>query len=167
MPHPYPPACALRQACPISQGCSSPEAPPCAELERLHVAKLEICDVLEAIADSLPGRIDRHACLRAAATLLPTMREAQAYEEGLIFPAFAVGGDNRAHSLRRLRAEHVEDDSLAGELTEALLRIGHGADVDNPEALGFMLRAFFETVRRHIAFEREHMAPLIRGVPRG
>lgn len=165
MPHPYPPSCALRLACPISQGCSSPEAPPCAELERRHVAKLEICDVLETIADSLPG-IDRHACLRVAATLLPTMREAQAYEEGLIFLAFAVGGDNRTHSLRRLRAEHVEDDSLAGELTEALLRIGHGADVDNPEALGFMLRAFFETVRRHIAFEQEHIVPLIRGVPR-
>jgi hypothetical protein len=46
-------------------------------------------------------------------------------------------------------------------LTEILLEIGHGGAVENPEALGFMLRAFFETIRRHVAFEREHVIPTI------
>ena len=40
-----------------------------------------------------------------------------------------------------------------------LYGIGHGGEISNPEALGFMLRAFFDTVRRHMAFEREHMFP--------
>ena len=125
-----------------------------------HRAKLELCDMLESIADSLPGRIDRHLCLRLGAGMLPLLRGAHAYEEEVLFPAFLArgGGDE---SLRRLRAEHVEDESLAEELTETLLRIGHGGDAANPEALGFMLRAFFETTRRHVAFEREHVLPLI------
>lgn len=31
----------------------------------------------------------------------------------------------------------------------------------NAEAIGFMLRGFFEGLRRHIAFEREHVLPMI------
>ncbi|TIT74091.1 MAG: hemerythrin domain-containing protein, partial [Mesorhizobium sp.] len=65
-------------------------------------------------------------------------------------------------SIQRLRAEHVEDECFADEITEILLAIGHGERVDNAEAIGFMLRGFFESLRRHIAFEREHVLPLIR-----
>ncbi|MCV0397176.1 MAG: hemerythrin domain-containing protein [Rhizobiaceae bacterium] len=130
-------------------------------MDARHSAKLQVCDVLEAIADSLPQRIDRHACLWAAASLLPVLRDAQAFEEREFFPAF--GADNRqAATLRRLRAEHVEDVALAEELTETLLRLGHGGQEANPEALGYMLRAFFESVRRHVAFEREHVVPIVR-----
>ncbi len=117
--------------------------------------------MLEAIADSLPGSISRSACLWVAANLLPSVREAQSFEETVIFPAFARMGDT-GESIRRLRAEHVEDEALAEELTELLLSIGHGGEVTNPEALGFMLRAFFETLRRHVAFEREHVLPLLQ-----
>ena len=41
------------------------------------------------------------------------------------------------------------------------MAIGHGAGVENPEAVGFMLRGLFETLRRHIAFEREHVLPIV------
>ncbi len=130
-------------------------------MEERHAAKLEICDTLEAIADSLPAGVDRHRCLVMAALLLPTLREAHAYEEQTIFPVFARRED-RAGSVRRLCAEHVEDESLAEELTETLLHVGHGGEIANPEALGFMLRALFEAMRRHIAFEREHVVPIAR-----
>jgi hypothetical protein len=63
--------------------------------------------------------------------------------------------------VERLRAEHIEDECFAGELTEALLVLGRDGSVDNPEALGFMLRGFFEAQRRHVAFEREHVLPEI------
>ena len=46
-----------------------------------------------------------------------------------------------------------------------LVCLGHGGAIDNPEALGFMLRAFFDTVRRHIAFEREYVFPLAVTAP--
>lgn len=71
-----------------------------------------------------------------------------------------MGGKGRG-SLDRLLAEHVEDECFAGELTEALLLLGRNGSADNPEALGFMLRGFFEARRRHVAFEREHVLPQI------
>ena len=153
--------CEHREDCPAAPACGVRQLPPCAGVEERHTAKLAICDMLEAIADSLPGGVDRHRCLVAAATLLPTLREAHAYEETTIFPAFGRRED-RARSVRRLCAEHVEDESLAEELTEALLHVGHGGMIGNPEALGFMLRALFEAMRRHIAFEREHVVPIAK-----
>ncbi len=88
------------------------------------------------------------------------------HEEEAVFPAFEADGANamaRANSIQRLKAEHVEDECAAQDLTDVLLVIGHGGTPENPEALGFMLRAFFETLRRHIAFEREHVLPALIG----
>lgn len=162
MPNP-PPApntdCDHRDACPAAPACGDRQLRPCAGIEERHAIKLALCDVLEAIADSLPARVDRHRCLVTAAALLPALREAHAYEEQAIFPVFARRED-RAKTVRRLCAEHVEDESLAEELTETLLHVGRGGEIANPEALGFMLRALFDAMRRHIAFEREHVMPI-------
>lgn len=130
------------------------------EIQHRHATKLALCDTLEAIADSLP-HVDCHICLFIAESLLPVMREAHAYEEASVFPAYASDSRRQA-TVNRLRAEHVEDEAAAEDLTETLLHIGHGGPVDNPEALGFMLRALFEGLRRHVAFEREHVMPLTR-----
>jgi len=153
--------CALREDCPAAPACGVRQLPPCAGVEERHAAKLELCEMLESIADSLPGRVDRHRCLVVAAQLLPTLREAHAYEEQTVFPVFGRRED-RAKSVLRLCAEHVEDESLAEEVTETLLHIGHGGAIANPEALGFMMRALFEAMRRHIAFEREHVVPIAK-----
>lgn len=138
-----------------------------AVMRRAHFEKLRLCEVLEEIADSLPGRVDRLKCLGVANMLVPLLREIHRYEEDTIFPAYeAVHGDTEASTTRRLRAEHVEDECFADEVTEVLLAIGHGRTVANAEALGFMLRGLFETIRRHIAFEREHILPMIGLVER-
>lgn len=154
-------SCSVRPDCPVSAACAPAREAPCEAIAHRHRAKLAICDSLELIADSLPGAIDRHLCLAIAADLVPLLREAQTYEEKVVFPVFATD-EMRAASVRRLKSEHVEDEALAEDLTETLLDIGHGGAIANPEALGFMLRAFFEAMRRHIAFEREHVAPLLR-----
>lgn len=157
--------CLVRDACPVAPGCTPRQSAPCDGIETRHAVKLEICNVLEAIADALPDAVNPGTCLWVAANLVPAIRDAQAFEEAVIYPAYersAGPAEERRQSLRRLRAEHVEDEALAEELTEVLLGIGHGDEVDNPEALGFMLRTFFETTRRHIAFEREHVIPLVR-----
>lgn len=120
------------------------------------------------VADSLPSRVDRLLCLRIANELVPCLRESHSYEEGIVFPAFLKGsGEERVRgaSVRRLEAEHVQDECAAQDLTEMLMSIGHGSSVANPEALGFMLRAFFESLRRHIAFEREHLLPELVTLP--
>ncbi|MCO5160620.1 MAG: hemerythrin domain-containing protein [Mesorhizobium sp.] len=133
-------------------------------MSRIHEEKLSLCDALEAIADSLPGNVDRFECLRVGSVLAPAMRRSHQFEETRIFPAFerspAVPG--RAVSVARLKSEHLADECAAADVSEELLRIGHGEEIGNPEALGFMLRALFEAMRRHIAFEREHVMPAIR-----
>jgi len=132
-------------------------------MKRAHKEKLLLCDALERIADALPG-VDRLKCLGTANAIVPLLRNVHQYEETVIFPAYeaaVVRGNASLASTRRLRAEHVEDECFAGEVTEILLAIGHGEPVENPEAIGFMLRGLFENLRRHIAFEREHVLPMI------
>ncbi|RVD12700.1 MAG: hemerythrin domain-containing protein [Mesorhizobium sp.] len=132
-------------------------------MKRAHLEKLQLCDALERIADTLP-KVDRLKCLSTANAIVPLLRNIHRYEETMIFPAYEAALNSRDANLdstRRLRAEHVEDECFASEVTEILLAIGHGKTIDNAEAVGFMLRGFFESLRRHIAFEREHVLPTI------
>ena len=142
---------------------SDREAVPAAVMKRAHLEKLQLCEALERIADTLP-KVDRLKCLSTANAIVPLLRNIHQYEETVIFPAYEaalIGSDANLASTRRLRAEHVEDECFADEVTEILLAIGHGETVENAEAVGFMLRGFFESLRRHIAFEREHVLPMI------
>lgn len=153
--------CRSTQTCPVVSACHSPQETPCLKVARAHEGKLALCAEIEAIADALPRGPDHSACLRLADRLVPMLRQAHRYEEDVLFPAFEAGIANPAAetSIRRLKKEHVEDQCGAQDISEALMAIGHGAPIANPEAFGFMLRAFFETLRRHIAFEREHILP--------
>ncbi|WP_238719848.1 MULTISPECIES: hemerythrin domain-containing protein [Nitratireductor] len=139
--------------------------PPAVLLRRAHGFKLDMCHALERIADNLPDNIDRVECLRIANILAPSIRQIHVCEENDIFTAYAaalaVSADADMETLRRLKAEHVEDQCFADEVTETLLGIGHGRAIDNAEAVGFMLRGFFETMRRHVAFERAHILPVL------
>jgi hemerythrin-like domain-containing protein len=94
------------------------------------------------------------------------LRAAHAYEEEVVFPAFQTTRAS-ASSTDRLKTEHMEDECSAEQLTEVLLAVGHGGAVPNPEATGFMLRAFFMALRRHIAFERDHILPFLASVEEG
>lgn len=154
------------EVCPVSVACADGSYQSCLEMSRAHSRKLALCDALERLADSLPLALDRLVVLNLASELVPLLRESHRHEEDAVFPAFEAGGANaiaRANSIQRLKAEHVEDECAAQDLTDVLLAIGHGGAPENPEALGFMLRAFFETLRRHIAFEREHVLPALIG----
>ena len=163
--------CDLPEACPVAAAClpQSPMGPggsrvPCLEMAHAHNDKMRLCNDLEQIADSLPDRVDRRLCLIVAAKIMPLLKGSHTYEEDYIFPAFAAStiSPSSGHaSVRRLKAEHIEDECAAQDLADALLPIGNGVAIKNPEALGFMLRAFFETMRRHIAFEREHILPVL------
>lgn len=133
-------------------------------MRRIHDKKVAICDELENIADCLPSNVDELLCLSVAAKLLPILRQAHEYEEGVIFPAYEklVASPGPNASTDRLRVEHMSDECFAADLTGALLQIGHGGYIDHAETFGFMLRGFFDSMRRHIAFEAEHIGPIIR-----
>lgn len=133
------------------------------ECERVWAEQMTVCDRLEQIADSLPENIDRQSCIHTARILGPLIARAHALEEQELFPAIEACGtmmlDPRP-SLERLKLEHVGDACFAEDLTDVLMSYGAGSPNHSAEATGYMLRGFFEALRRHIAHERELSAVL-------
>lgn len=152
---------AASEDCPVGAVCSASPFVPCIDLGRVHARKLRLCNALEKIADGLPARIDRLQCLNVASSLVPLLRECHRLEEATIFPTFGrdCGG---VQIVTWLKNEHVENACAAEDLSEVLLGHGHGRPVDNPEALGYMLRSFVEGMRRHIAFERDNVLVVLK-----
>jgi len=127
-------------------------------LKKAHDAQLTLCEALEEIADSLPANINRQKCIYAAKSLVPLVNGIHRYEEEALFPLLErlqAGDRQLADAIARLKFEHVEDECFAEELTDTLTRLGSGDRSVNAEAAGYMLRGFFESIRRHIAFEQQ------------
>jgi hemerythrin-like domain-containing protein len=142
---------------------------PLAAWNRAHEEQLQLCRELEAIADSLPASINKQKCIDAAKLLGPMIKGAHHFEEKELFPSIErQASENREirKSLERLRLEHFEDECFAEELTERLLLLGSDHAYINLEATGYMLRGFFEGIRRHIAFEREHLMQYVGSASR-
>jgi hemerythrin-like domain-containing protein len=123
----------------------------------------QLCSSLEDVADKLPNRVDPVECLKLANNIYPIVKKAHEFEESAIFPILVSRAPDDAHtrsSLDRLRLEHWEDESYAEELHDKLRGFATDRGNCSVEALSWMLRGFFEGVRRHMAFERECLIPL-------
>lgn len=131
------------------------------ELHGLYRATLQLCDSLEAVADSLP-RPDRRLCRQIAAELKPAIEAANRLEEQILFPA-ALGrlpaAGTRA-TIDRLRREHAQDGAAADEIVRILVTLSRGGGKRSWDAIGYMLRAYFLAVRRHVACEQNLFAAL-------
>ena len=124
--------------------------------------QLLLCDSLEEIADGLPNNIDSQECLHVARSIYATVRRAHDFEENVLFPMLTRNEDSQiASTIDRLRGEHWENESFAHELQDALIEFVTHRQHRKAETLGYMLRGFFEGMRRHIAFEKQYIAPLI------
>ncbi|WP_291669596.1 hemerythrin domain-containing protein [Bosea sp. (in: a-proteobacteria)] len=144
------------------EGGKPPGFVPVIDMARGHARMLEACDMLEKLADDLPARVDRLRCLMLANSLPSLVEACHRFEEQFVFPAFAVSSRNAA-IVSRLMAEHVQDRCAAEDLSEALLAYGEGRPIANPEAFGYMLRALFDSMRRHIAFEQDCILSALPG----
>lgn len=132
-------------------------------LSACHRDLLDLCDRLEEIADTLP-RPDRQLCLHAARAIQPLIARAHQVEEAVLFPALeseAVPMADMRITLERLRLEHCEDSCFAEEVHDELMALGRGDDRLLLEATGYMLRGFFEGLRRHIGQERMLVSALL------
>ncbi|WP_196501653.1 hemerythrin domain-containing protein [Aestuariivirga litoralis] len=127
---------------------------------RGHLARQEqLCDRLERLADSLPDALNVQEGLYVAQSLLPTVTLAHRFEEEKVFPL--LHGTTHSATLERLGYEHMGDEEYAGDIIHALRAYVMERRSSNAEALAWMMRGFFEALRRHIAFEREHILPLL------
>lgn len=134
-----------------------------ATLSRNFQSQLGLCAALENIADSLPHDVNRQKCLLAAQSIPPIVKSAHEFEEKFLFPALKSNAPipvKLALNIERLCAEHCEDESFGDEVADALQELAQG-QLQNVDKLSYMLRGFFEGMRRHIAFEQEHLLPLL------
>lgn len=123
-----------------------------------------LCDALENMADALPDRADAQKLLHLARSVHPTIKRAHDFEEEQLFPLLSTLPQERgvlAETLDRLHYEHLEDEGFAAELFDEMIKFATGQSDRDPERLGYMLRGFFEGLRRHLAFEREHLLPIL------
>lgn len=151
---------------PIPHGIAAGEA--CRRMVRHHDEQIALCSRLEELADQLPEVVDTQSCLRLAKQINAMICTAHEHEERTLFPMLiaAHGDDERLRAtIERLRYEHWEDESFADEVSDGLVRFVTDRASTNPETLAYMLRGFFEGLRRHIAFEREHILPLLASEP--
>lgn len=135
-----------------------------AMLDKAQMDQLALCDRLEEIADSLPDKVDRQTCIHTARALGAVLARAHKLEEDVLFPQLEQSEKiflNPCATLERLRLEHAGDACFVEELVEVLMSYGAGCPRHDAETTGYMLRGFFEALRRHIAFERELLSPLL------
>lgn len=143
---------------------TQPHLDPISTWKEAHAVQLELCDELEDIADSLPSRINQEQCLTVAQYLATLIRDIHRFEEDALFPGLKNNSylfNELATTIERLRFEHFTDECYADDLTDRLLYLGSGGTNVNMEATGYMLRGFFEAVRRHIAFERDYFSNML------
>jgi hypothetical protein len=135
-----------------------------AAFRRSQSELLGLCDTLEAIADSLPANLDRRRCVIAGEALESMLGAIHRFEEEVIFPLAREALVRRGDSIRcieRLEAEHCEDEGFADELAALLQDLASGRETVAPETAGYMLRGFFVSLRRHVAFERDHLLAIL------
>ena len=128
-------------------------------------AQIELCEKLEEFADNLPNDVNVQNCLALARVISPVLHQAHNFEENVLFPELRnrfADNENLMSTLERLRFEHWEDESFADELRECIIEFTKDPQSDCVNSLSYMLRGFFEGVRRHTAFEREHILPLLQ-----
>lgn len=135
-----------------------------AEFRACLSAKDRFCNQLEAIADLLPAAVDVRDCLIVAQNIVPVVKRAHDFEENVVYPLLLsvyAGSTDVTEWLERLRFEHLGDEDFANDLCLALRDFATDRSVANVESLSWMLRGFFEGLRRHVAFERSNLLPLL------
>ena len=150
----------------MSERLETPVQPLLEEALSHNAAQLELCMRLEMLADHLPENFNRQECLSISWQLYPTLRSAHKFEEGKLFPFLLLPcqtDSSIVQSIERLRHEHWEDESSAEDLGLNLREMVKNPVAANIDKISYMLRGFFEGLRRHIAFETEHLLPMLEG----
>jgi hypothetical protein len=142
---------------------------PMPALARLYLGHLDalenLCNDLEEIADGLPGSASAETSQLIAANIIPIIKSAHKFEEDHVYPVLSDAvrnGTSMRDDLVRLKSEHWVDEDMGEEIALTLHEFATDKRPGKAETLSWMLRGFFESVRRHIAFEHAVVVPLIR-----
>jgi hemerythrin-like domain-containing protein len=131
--------------------------------EHGHAELARLCANLEKVADALPDNVDLSACGALARDMETIIPDVLRDEEDRLFPFLLrrfPGMPDLPPAFERLKAEHHADLCHAEEVGEALTTFAAGRPSLSTDAIGYMLRGFFDGQRRHIAAERQLLLPL-------
>jgi hypothetical protein len=136
------------------------------ELEACHGRLLSWCDLLEAVADFLPCRVDERFCEAVGRELLPLIDTTQMIEEQAICVALSLimTDAERADAEERRRAARISRSGMAREVVDALTGLKAGRCTLSWDALSYIIRSFTGAMRGHIRAKREIVAR-IRSAP--
>lgn len=131
-----------------------------------HKAQRSLADLLEALADSLPDEVHRGSAELAAGLLREMTGRSDTWPAQAVFARIERGlpADSPVRrGIALARREKTECDGRAIELAEELDALAETGRARNPDALGFMLRAFFDGLRRHIDWIEVAILPHAQG----
>jgi hemerythrin-like domain-containing protein len=146
-------------------GDVGPLGNPLAYLAHDHATQRALADLLEGVADGLPDGVDRRAAALGAHSLRMLAARRWALEEQALFPLIESRAPDGAPARRAIaiaRREHRETAGRAIELADELEALAAIGRARNPDALGFMLRAFFDGLRRHLDWMDATIMPAAR-----
>jgi hemerythrin-like domain-containing protein len=138
---------------------------PIALLDEDNALRLDICDLLEHIADGLPDNAAPQLAQLAFAAIGRGWANHVAFEEEALFPILHRYVDSEPHlaaGLNQLSAEHANDAGLDQEIVDALHGLTRVGPPRNPEMVGYLLRAHFVPMRRHVLWENAFLIPAAR-----
>lgn len=120
-----------------------------------HRRLMQLCDDLEVMADALPAMPSAAEAQRLASELRELVQTDEAQERAYLAMMFARDRDDPLASalLRHVGTRHATDAARADELIATLAPDAGDAARVSPDALGYMLRCFFEGCRRAMDFE--------------
>lgn len=129
-----------------------------------HSAQRALADLLESLADSLPDCVNRAAAALAASMLRTAYPRHCAAEDAALFPVLerVCAEEVTLKAMRQAAREHEDTAGQAIELAEALDALAASGRPENPESLGFMLRGFFDGLRRHLDWCEAAILPRAR-----
>ncbi|WP_297109962.1 hemerythrin domain-containing protein [uncultured Devosia sp.] len=135
-------------------------------LRRCYERVTAACDGLEQIADALPDRVPAGQCARAASEAIVALKRMHECELALLLPGLAA---SPLRDVQKIAADieqaHKMDSEAVLEVQEVLLAFAAGRPILSADATGYLLRAFFEGLRRHIARQRD-LIGLLADLPR-
>lgn len=130
---------------------------------RLLREHLDACNELEMIADSLPHNIDGQSCILLAERIPQRLQTVHTIENEVIYRLLRSPRSRvpLLFDLDRLQSEHQIDEDYAEEVSDMLVTLASGRQV-NMEHAGYLLRGFFQSSRRHVRLDLECIVPRAR-----
>jgi hypothetical protein len=144
------------------KACPAIENPLTTYTRLLH-EQIELASELEKIADALPDSFDQHRCCELADRIPAVFNVTVSVSQEFLHPVLLARCDGQSFSeatVERLRSERLMDQGYAMEVNGLLLMLAGPKQAADMNAAGYMLRGFFENLRRACAFELEFVVPL-------